>query len=903
MITKGDKKLFLIDAYALIYRAYFAFSKNPRITSKGFETSAIYGFTNMLMDLINTEKPAYLGVVFDTPKKTHRHVEYTEYKANRDAMPEGISTAIPYIKKILQSFNIPALSVDGFEADDVIGTLAKQAAEQGFQTYMMTPDKDFAQLVTDSVFMYKPGSRGNPSEVWDVNKVCEKFDINNVSQVIDFLGMVGDSVDNIPGVVGVGPKTSSKLLKKYNSMEQIYNSINELDGKLKEQLINSKDNAFLSKSLATIITNVPINLDPLSLQSQPPNLNELKDICDELEFSRIYNRLSKNSADTTKQQNKSIVPGAQLDMFNVDKELDVAINKGKHIRNIEELQDTISSLLSSKIIGFHLLYNDEKPRGLSITNSTNYLAYILFNEDLNLKQVLTEMLPIFNSNKIEKVFWDYKFFLKSLVKLNINCEAPIFDITIADYLINPDSNRSHLGMAQKYDIELINLDLLDLKIKKQATAYLIEMANFILKVKPVLVNLLDKNALLKLFFDVELPLVPVLIQMERNGILLDTKSLFNYSQTLKTQLGDLEKNIFKKADCEFNISSPKQLGEILFSNMKLVEKPKKTKSGQFSTSESELAKLKGKHSIIDDILLFRTYQKLLSTYVHALPLLIDSKDKKLHTTFNQTVTNTGRLSSKNPNLQNIPIRKSSGKDVRKTFIASNSQHILMAADYSQIELRLIAHLSDESNMIQAFLNDQDIHSITAAKIFNVNLKDVTSEMRSNAKTVNFGIIYGVSAFGLSEQSTLNRKESAILISEYFIKYPKLKIYIDNQINFAKNNGFVKSILGRKRYLRNINSRNSFIRSHDERNAVNMPIQGSAADIIKIAMISIYQEFLNRKMRSKMVLQVHDELVFDVFLPEKEEVKSIVKRKMESAYNAKVPLKVDIGFGKNWLSAH
>ena len=902
MITKGDKKLFLIDAYALIYRAYFAFSKNPRITSKGFDTSAIYGFTNMLMDLINTENPAYLGVIFDTPKKTHRHVEYTDYKANRDAMPEGISTAIPYIKKILKSFNIPALSVDGFEADDVIGTLAKQAAEQGFQIYMMTPDKDFAQLVSDSVFMYKPGSRGNSSEVWDVNKVCEKFDVNNVSQVIDFLGMVGDSVDNIPGIVGVGPKTSSKLLKKYNSMEQIYNSINELDGKLKEKLMNSKDNAFLSKSLATIITNVPINLDPLLLKIQPPNLKELKDICDELEFSRIYNRLSKNYADT-KQQNKSIAPGAQLDMFNIDKELDVAINKGKHIRNLEELQDTVSSLLSIKIIGFHLLYNNEKPLGMSVSSNTNHLAYILFDDTLNLKQVLSEMAPIFNSKKIEKVFWDYKSFLKSLVQLNINCEAPIFDITIADYLINPDSNRSHLGMAQKYDVELINLELLDLKIKEQATAYLIEMVNFILTLKPVLFNLLDENALLKLFFDVELPLVPVLIQMECNGILLDTKSLLDYSQKLKTQLGDLEKNIFKEADCEFNISSPKQLGEILFSKMKLIEKPKKTKSGQFSTSESELLKLKGKHSIIEDILLFRTYQKLLSTYVHALPLLVDSKDKKLHTTFNQTVTNTGRLSSKNPNLQNIPIRKSSGKDVRKTFIASNSQHILMAADYSQIELRLIAHLSDESNMIQAFLNDQDIHSITASKIFNVDLKDVTSEMRSNAKTVNFGIIYGVSAFGLSEQSTLNRKESANLISEYFINYPKLKIYIDDQINFAKNNGFVHSILGRKRYLRNINSRNSFIRSHDERNAVNMPIQGSAADIIKMAMINIHQEFVSRKMKSKMVLQVHDELVFDVFLPEKEEVRSIVKRKMESAYNAKVPLKVDIGFGNNWLSAH
>ena len=902
MITAGDKKLFLIDAYALIYRAYFAFSKNPRLTSKGFDTSAVYGFTNILVDLIKTEKPMYLGVVFDTPQKTHRHIEYIDYKANRDAMPEGISSAIPYIKKILTSFNIPIFSLPGFEADDLIGTLAKQAEGQGFQTYMMTPDKDFAQLVTKKTFMYRPGNRGNPSEIWDVGKVCEKFNIQNVNQVIDFLAMVGDAVDNIPGIAGVGPKTSSKLLLKYNSIEEMYDSICDLDGKLKDKILLSKENAFLSKRLATIVTDAPITLESTVLKCTPPNLSTFKELCKELEFSRIYERVSRMFLDT-KPAEKGFNLEGQLNMFSVENDVNLAINKGSLISSLSELKETVPHLSTYKKISFYILFNKDNPLGLSFSTSESETSYIIFNQNINLHQTLMALSPVLVSDSIEKVFWDSKAFFKILSDFNINCQAPIFDIGIADYLINPNSNRTFSAIAQKHDIQTINFDLLDLNMAQQASAYLTEITIFLFKIKSTLLQCLEQNELLKLFYNVELPLVQVLIDMENNGIYLDTASLAEYSKYLTNQISALEKKIYNKGGRVFNIASPKQLGEVLFVDMQLSENPKKTKSGQFSTNESELLKLKNKHSIIADILLFRTYQKLLTTYVNALPLLIDETDKKIHTTFNQTITNTGRLSSKNPNLQNIPIRKDSGKDVRKAFIASDSDHILMSADYSQIELRLIAELSSEKNMIEAFLNNEDIHSITASKVFKVDLAEVTDEMRANAKTVNFGIIYGVSAFGLSEQSTLTRKESADLIEEYFKTYPNLKLFIDQQIAFAKKNGYVKSIFGRKRYLINIDSRNSFIRTHDERNAVNMPIQGSAADIIKVAMINIHKEFNTRNLKSKMVLQVHDELVFDVYLPEKEIVRDIVEKNMEHAHISKVPLRVEIGFGNNWLEAH
>jgi DNA polymerase-1 len=903
MLSKGDKKLFLIDAYALIYRAYFAFSKNPRITSKGFDTSAIYGFTNILFDLINTEAPTHLGVVFDTPQKTHRHIEYVAYKANRDAMPEGISTAIPHIKQILNAFNIPILFVDGFEADDVIGTLAKQAEKVNFQTYMLTPDKDFAQLVTDKIFMFRPGSRGNPNEIWDIKKVCEKFDVKNTNQVIDFLGMVGDSVDNIPGIAGIGPKTASKLLKVYGSIEKLYDSSEELEGKLKEKVENGKEYAFLSKKLATIITDVPIQLDISSLKCGPPNLTDLKQIFNDLEFRRIYERISKkfsnNSIEIKASSNSS-----QLDMFAVDTVLkNSIIQKGHRISMLSELKDLVKKMSTNKELTFFLISDKDSLVGMSFSDSLNHIFYIIFNKSLSLSIVLREFAIIFNSENIEKIFLDAKKIRHVLSTYNISCAGICFDIGIADYLINPDSNRRFSTFIQKYNLDTINLDLLNTSIEKDRISYLIEGVSVLMKIKSQQKLLLEENNLINLFYNIELPLVDVLCNMEQNGISLDTDLLNQYSNVLKQEIQKLESQIYNFAAETFNIGSPKQLGDVLFNKMKLSEKPKKTKSGQFATGESELIKLKSRHPIIDSILLFRTYNKLLSTYVNALPLLIHPIDGKIHTTFNQTVASTGRLSSSNPNLQNIPIRRQSGKDVRKAFVPSSQDHILMCADYSQIELRLIAEFSKEDNMIDAFLKNEDIHTTTAARVFQVNPTEVSREMRSNAKVVNFGIIYGVSAFGLSEQSSLTRKEASDLIETYFRTYPKLKTYINNQVAFAQEYGYVETILGRKRYLRNINSRNSFIRGHDERNAVNMPIQGSAADIIKLAMIKIYKQFNNMELKSKMVLQVHDELVFDVYSAEQEIVKEIVKNNMENVYPTKVPLKVDIGFGQNWLEAH
>ena len=902
MISARGKKLFLIDAYALIYRAYFAFSKNPRVTSQGFETSAIYGFTNILFDLLKTESPTHIAVVFDTPYKTHRHLEYAAYKANRDAMPEGISDAIPYIKKILESFNIPILSIKGYEADDVIGTLARQADASLLPTYMITPDKDFAQLVSSNTFIYRPSNRGNPSEIWDTKKVCEKFDIDHVNQVVDFLGMVGDSVDNIPGIPGIGPKTASKLIKKYGSLEGVYASVSELEGKLKERIMNSKGEALLSKKLATIIIDAPIALNVELLEFDGPNLELLKSICEELEFNRIYDRIDAQFG-VAHDISKSTSFG-QLNMFEFDQNKTNDILKwGTLIDSIARLEEFIRRISKNKEIAFSIFSKNENIIGLSISESSTKNHYIIFNNDIKLDESLLLLKPIFQAEHIEKIFFDAKYFCKVLLKRNIFCSKNFFDISIADYLINPDSSRTFLAVIQKHNIETINIDLVDFNESKNAALILIESSRLLFKIKENQALLLEKNNLNNLFYNLELPLVNVLLKMEKNGIKLDTDSLAKYSVVLTNKMKNLENNIYNAASQKFNISSPKQLGDILFNKMRLSNKPKKTKSGQFSTNESELIKLQGKHHIIDDILLFRTYQKLLSTYVNSLPLLVDKNDQKIHTTFNQTVTNTGRLSSSMPNLQNIPIRKQSGKDVRKSFIPSSDDYILMAADYSQIELRLIAELSQEDNMIEAFLNNEDIHVSTASKVFNVSIQDVTSDMRANAKTVNFGIIYGVSAFGLSQQSALNRKEAADLIKVYFETYPKLKLYMDNQIAFARDTGYVETILGRRRYLRNINSRNTFIRGHDERNAVNMPIQGSAADMIKLAMIQLNEKILVKKLKSSMLLQVHDELVFDVFLAEKDIFGKIVKETMENVYKTRVPLKVDIGFGANWLEAH
>ena len=898
------KKLFLIDAYALIYRSYFAFSRNPRITSNGFETSAIYGFVNSLVELLSKEQPTHLGVVFDTPKKTHRHIQYVEYKANRDAMPEGISNAIPYIKDILDSLNIPCLFVDGFEADDVIGTLASQASIQGFETYMMTPDKDFAQLVTDKIFMYRPGQRGNKHQIWNVETVCEKFDINNVSQVVDFLGMVGDSVDNIPGIAGVGPKTASKLLKKYGSLEGVYASVESLEGKLKEKILLSKENAFLSKQLAKIVLNAPIQLNADNLIIEEPNWEKLNLIFNELEFRRIYERIRIifNHA-SNKLNNASNYESNQLSLFQIhEKDQAHIINNAIKLTTYKSIQEVVKALTIEPQIGVVSYARNNNLLGIALSCKSNQY-YMLFNNNLIAKSTLQILEPLFETKDIKKIYLNAKIIFKFLTQTSIKFCDNFFDIHLADYLINSENNLSFSNILQRHNIDGINIDLLDMDSDNGIICYLIETSRSLIEINKKQQIILEKENLMSLFMDVEKPLVKVLLHMESNGVCIDTIALNNYSDYLTREISVLTEQIHQLANQSFNIASPKQLGEILFQKLKLSDKPKKTKSGQFSTNESELIKLKNTHPIITKVLLYRTYQKLLSTYVNALPLLMDKQDQKIHTTFNQTVTNTGRLSSSSPNLQNIPIRKDSGKDVRRAFIASGKDYVLMAADYSQIELRLIAELSNEETMLQSFLKGEDIHKSTASKVFKVDLDNVSDEMRSNAKVVNFGIIYGVSAFGLSEQSTLNRKEASELIKVYFETYPNLKNYIDNQISFAQKNGYVQTILGRKRYLRNINSRNSFIRGHDERNAVNMPVQGSAADLIKLAMISIDKAISANSLKSKMVLQVHDELVFDVHVSEKEIVKEMVKNTMEQIYTTKVPLKVDVGFGHNWLEAH
>jgi len=909
MKSSGKKKIFLIDAYALIYRAYFAFSRNPRITSRGFDTSAIYGFTNTLVDLLNRETPDYLGVVFDTPKKTHRHLEYKAYKANRPKTPEGIIKAIPYIKKILKAFNIPVLFLDGFEADDVIGTLAKRASQDGFDVYMMTPDKDFAQLVEESIFMYRPGRSGKPAEIWDIQRVCERFDIISVEQVIDYLAMVGDAVDNIPGIAGVGPKTASKLLSKYGTIERVYDNIAELKGSLKEKVLSGKSMAALSKKLATILLDVPIFVSFEDLKFSEPDWHLLEAIFYELEFKKIYERtvkIFKNKNIEFSKEFTSPSQSDQLSLFNIDDtQLDHVMNNGIRILEKREMRKIIETLLEDQRLTIFVLYKKDTPLGISMSSEKNQIYYIIPTNDFSFEIVLSELTLVFEQQSVLKICFDikrlFKLFYSYKVSVKISPKST-FDIMIADYLLHPDTSRTFLTIVDKNLLDTINLDLFGLNSKKEISCYLIEAGRLLFEIQKNQSKLLENNGLKDLYFDVELPLSSVLFHMEENGICIDTKALNQYSITLKTKILNLQTVIYQLAGEHFNINSPKQLGEILFVKLNLTNKPKKTKSGQFSTNENELLKLKNIHPIINNILLFRTYQKLISTYIDALPLLLNKKDNKIHTNFNQTVTVTGRLSSSRPNLQNIPIRKESGKDVRRAFVASND-HILMSADYSQIELRLIAELSQEENMLQAFLNYEDIHKSTAAKVFGVLEQEVTSEMRSHAKIVNFGIIYGVSAFGLSEQTSLTRKESAELIQMYFITYPQLKKFIDQQINFAQKNGYVRTILGRKRYLRNINSRNSFVRGHDERNAINMPVQGSAADLIKMAMISIQNQFENNNFLSKMVLQVHDELVFDVHLSEKKLVEQIVKNTMENIYKTKVPLIVEIGFGNNWLEAH
>ena len=907
-----DKKtrLFLIDAYALIFRGYYAFIKNPRINSKGVDTSAILGFTNSLFDVIKRESPDYLAVCFDKGGSQDRIKIFDQYKANRDETPEAIKIAVPIIENILKSLNISILVKEGYEADDIIGTVAKKVKSKQFDTYMVTPDKDFAQLVDESTFMYRPVFGGG-YETWGINEVLEKFEVSNTSQVIDFLAMKGDSVDNIPGLPGVGDKTAKKFIKQFGSIEELLKSTSDLKGKLKEKIEQNKELGILSKKLATIITDVPIEFKIEDLKLNVNNLDKTKEIFEDLEFRRLFNSLDnifsktnleiKSDSDNLKEEKKvDISPGfGQFNLFENNTNIQI---KDKHDIIYQNIQSDISAKLFLKKI--------EKQKEFSynlsiekLENSDIILESIAFSWDSNISYIIkndfkkfeTLLKKIFENENISKISNDLKQDIKILAKKNIKILGDIFDIKLAHYLINPDISHDLISISNNY---------LNLSIKKKIKElFNYEISCLAYRMKPLLRSDLVKFHQLDLYNNIEIPLLKTLALMETEGINLDVNFLKNLSKKTTEELDEITKKIFELSGEEFNISSPKQLGEILFEKMRISDKPKKTKTGQYSTSEETLTELASKNDVVKFVLDYRSISKLLNTYIDSLPKQLYKSTNRIHTEYVQTVASTGRLSSINPNLQNIPIRTSRGKEIRKAFIAKNKDYFLMAADYSQIELRIIASLSKEENMINAFKNNEDIHSSTASAVFNVPLNKVTKEQRSNAKVVNFGIIYGVSAFGLSNQTNMNRKESKELIEKYFEKYPKLNQYMNNQISFARDNGFVETILGRRRYLKDINSQNSIVRGAAERNAINAPIQGSAADIIKIAMINIQNKLSSGNYISKMLLQVHDELVFDVFKPELIEIINLTRNEMEQAYKINVPLTVDLNYGLNWLEAH
>ena len=925
---ENSKNLFLLDAYALIYRGYYAFIKNPRINSKGTDTSAILGFMNSLFEIIRTQNPDYLAVAFDKGGSVTRSEMFEEYKSNRDKTPEPILVAIPYIKKILEGMKIPILEKEGFEADDIIGTVAKDAEENNFKVYMVTPDKDFAQLVSHNIFLCKPARMGNSMEIWGVDEVKDKFEVESPDQVIDYLGMMGDSVDNIPGLPGVGDKTAKKFIKQYGSLENLLQNAHEVTGKLGEKIIENKELGVLSKKLAKIILDVPIDYNIDEFKLSDPDKEIVLTVFDELEFRRIKETFFKIFGTNSGQLEEKGSEVFQGDLFNETYNLESnkdSLNDSKstyqRIESFEELKLLVEKMMKQEIVAFdteteglNALETDIVGISFSWQKGIGYYLPIKNNKSVHEKSF--EILrPFFESTEIIKVGHNIKFDIQVLHKYNIKVSSPIYDTMVAHYLINPDMRHNLDTLSESYlnyspiSIESLigkkgknQISMKDVSIDK-ITNYASEDADITLQLKGVFDKEIEVNNLNKIFYDIEIPMINVLSEMETEGIKIDTSYLEKLDKEFEEDLEKLKNEIFKKSGEEFNLNSPKQLGEILFDKLKLVSKPKKTKTGQYSTSEEVLSSLANDHKIIEDILEWRSLDKLQNTYVKSLPNEVSSLTNRVHSSFNQTVTTTGRLSSNNPNLQNIPIRTANGQKIRRAFIPRGSDYILMAADYSQIELRVIASMSNEENMIDAFVNNQDIHTMTASKIYNVDPENVTREQRGNAKTVNFGIIYGVSAFGLSQQTDLNRSESKVMIDNYFLNYPGLKKYMSNQIDFARNNGYVETIMGRRRYLQNINSQNNMLRSGSERNAINAPIQGSAADIIKIAMININSEFKKRSFQSKMLLQVHDELVFDVYKSEKDQVKDIVKTTMESAVKLKVPLKIDLEFGKNWLEAH
>ena len=943
-----QKRLFLLDAYALIFRGYYAFIKNPRINSKGLDTSAILGFTNSLLDVIKRERPDHLAVCFDKGGSKDRVEIFKEYKANRDATPEGIKLAVPYIHKILEAMNIPAIVKEGFEADDIIGTLAKKAEKEGFKTFMVTPDKDFAQLVSENIFMYRP-MFGGGYETWGVEEIKAKFEIEDPLQVIDFLGMKGDASDNIPGLPGVGDKTAKKLLAQYGSMENLLANTHELKGKMKEKIEANAELGLLSKKLATILLDVPVEFDAKSCELGAPDSEKVEVIFQDLEFRRLIDNFNKTFAvksteevtpefdsptSTSKKTVVAATPQAgagQFSLFGGDEPeapmapqnygRETAASTSHFYQNVTGdlgLKLFIKQLMRQPSVCFDAETTGLNPLnaelvGIAFSWEAHKGFYVPFPEPFDEAQVLVELFrPFFESSVIEKIGQNLKYDLKVLHKYKIEVKGPLFDTMIAHYLINADMRHNMEVLAETYlnyspisIIELIGkkgknqLSMRDVSLEK-LTEYAVEDADITFQLASHFKKELTDAETLKLFNDIEIPLVKVLASMELEGIKLDTSFLKSLSTDLNSDIASLETKIYEAAGETFNIASPKQLGVILFEKLKLVDKPKKTKTGQYSTAEDVLSYLAKEHTIIQHILEYRGLAKLKSTYVDALPEQVLESTGHIHTEYLQTVASTGRLSSNNPNLQNIPIRTERGRQVRKAFVPRNEEYTLLAADYSQIELRVIAAMSQEETMIEAFKNGEDIHASTAAKVFNVSLSDVTREQRGNAKTVNFGIIYGVSAFGLSNQTDLSRTEAKELIETYYETYPKLRKYMSSQVDFARDHGYVTTLSNRRRYLKDINSRNAIVRGAAERNAVNAPIQGSAADVIKIAMINIYNKLQQGGFKTKMLLQVHDELVFDVYKPELETMKVLIKEEMENAYTLSVPLDIEMDVGSNWL---
>ena len=921
-----QKRLYLLDAYALIYRAYYALNRNPRINSKGLNTSAILGFANSFYEVLEKEKPDFMAVVFDPKGKTFRSDFFPEYKANREKTPEDITLAVPYIKQLIEAFGIELIEVENYEADDVIGTLAKKAEKERLQTFMLTPDKDYGQLVSDNIFMVKPARFGKEAEVLGPAEICKNFGIERPEQVIDFLGMSGDSVDNIPGIQGVGPVTARKLIAQFGSVEAMIERLDEIKNpKLKEKVAAAIDDALISKRLATIELQVPVEFNLKNLEIDKPKRKELTDLFNELEFRNFAKRVFATA-------NKA-AEGVQIDLFsmaseesqmdeispldsmeNTEHQYETADTAEKRRKLIETLQSCMAYSFDTETTGLNA-FTDELV-GMSFSYKPHTGVYVPLPIDREEAQkVVLEFKAVLETDKIGKIGQNLKFDIAFLRNYDIDVQGPFFDTMIAHYLLQPDMRHNMDLLAETYlNYKTVSIETLigkkgkSQKSMRQAdpemlSRYAAEDADIALQLKIHFEPLLAEKNLLELFAKVEMPLIKVLAEMERNGVKLDVNALSIFSKDLYKDIKILEASIHKEAGEVFNIASPKQLGDILFGKMQIMEKAKKTKSGQYSTAEDILVKLESKHVIIRQILDFRSLSKLKSTYVDALPELVSSVDNRIHTHYNQTVAATGRLSSTNPNLQNIPIRTERGREIRKAFVPRDDNHLLFAADYSQVELRIIASISGDKAMIHDFNEGVDIHSATASRVYDLPINEVNNDLRRNAKTVNFGIIYGISAFGLSERLGIPRKEASEIIKNYFEKYSGIKDYMDNTKELAREKGYVETLMGRRRYLRDINSRNGIVRGFAERNAINAPIQGSSADMIKVAMINIYQAMQKEKMQSKMILQVHDELVFDAKKEEIDKLQHIVEKEMREALTLKVPVVVDMNTGENWLEAH